>query len=153
MCRSYGRVGGTLPALDPPLPPYSQPFEGTTSKLCGCASGIGARMPPHRLAGRAGWILLPVLPQSRFVSFGPRYPSGRIPHCDASAAPEVVLAFPAAQPISRWGRRCSGLPAVPSGHSGFPGKSRLFSMELHPESSRTAPNQIASARSVRMRRE
>src|SRR6185437_4953521 len=106
MWRSYGRVGGTPPALDPLLPPYSQPFEGTRSKLGGCASGTSARKPPHRLAGRAGWTPLPVLPQFRFVSFGPRYPSGRILHCDASAAPEVVLAFPAAQLITRWDGRC-----------------------------------------------
>src|ERR1022692_935442 len=91
MWRSYGRAGGTLPASDPRPRPYSPPSEGTTNTLGGCAAGKGVRMPPHRLAGRAGSIPIPVPRQFRFVSFGPRYPSGRILHCDASSAPEVVL--------------------------------------------------------------
>ena len=92
-------------------------------------------MLPHRPAGRAGSILLPVLPQFRFVSFGPRYPSGRILQCDAPLSLGVVLAIPASQP--------SGSPAANAqlreGEERLtrwsPGKSRLFSMELHPESS------------------
>src|SRR6204780_5753506 len=87
-----------LPASDPLLRLYSPPYEGTADAHGDCATGTGARMPPHRLAGRAGSIQLPVLPQFRFVSFGPRYPSGRILQCDASAPPEVVLLVPTAQP-------------------------------------------------------
>jgi hypothetical protein len=95
--RSCGRAAGMLPASDPLLRLYSPPCEGITNTHGDYATGTGARMPPHRLAGRAGSIQLPVLPQFRFVSFGPRYPSGRILQCDASAAPEVVLLVPTAQ--------------------------------------------------------
>ncbi len=88
-------------------------------------------MPPHHLAGRAGSIQLPVLPQFRFVSFGPRYPSGRIPQCDASAAPEVVLLVLSAQRYLHpgWGstRTSAGRPHE---MQGVTGKSCLFSSEL-----------------------
>src|SRR5271157_1435700 len=95
--KSSGRAGGTLPASDPLPRPYSPPFEGTTNTLCGCAIGTDVQTPPHCFAGQAGSILIPVPPQCRFVSFGPRYPSGRIPQCDATPASEVVLTVPAPQ--------------------------------------------------------
>ena len=95
--QSCGRAAGTLPASDLPLRPYSPPSEDITNTHGDCATGTDAQTPPHHLAGRAGSIQLPVLPQVRFVSFGPRYPSGRILQCDAPAAPEVVLLVPTAQ--------------------------------------------------------
>jgi hypothetical protein len=95
--RSCGRAAETLPASDPLLRPYSPPSADITNTRGGCATGTSAQTPPHHLAGRAGSIQLPVLPQFRFVLFGPRYPSGRILQCDASAAPEVVLLVPTAQ--------------------------------------------------------
>src|ERR1035441_3324144 len=91
--RFYGRAGGTLPASDPPPRPYSPPSEGTANKPGGCAIDTSVQKPPHHLAVPAGWILLPVLLRYRFVSFGPRYPLGRILQCDASASLEVVLPF------------------------------------------------------------
>src|ERR1700733_1905907 len=96
--RSCGRAAGTLPASGLLLRPCSPPFEGTANTRDGCATGRAVPTPPHHLAGPAGLIPTPVLPQFRFVSFGPRYPSGRILHCDASAPPEVVLLVPTAQP-------------------------------------------------------
>src|ERR1700730_106955 len=95
--RLYGKAAGMLPALDPPPRPYSPPSADTANTRGGCAIGRVVQTPPHRLAGQAGSRLPPATPQFRFVSLGPRYPSGRIPQCDASAAPEVVLTVASAQ--------------------------------------------------------
>src|SRR5208282_3940433 len=92
MSQSCGRAAGKLPASDPLPRPYSPPFEDTANTLCGYASDTTARTTPHRLAGRAGSAPVPLSLQYRFVSIGPRYPSGRILHCDASVASEVALA-------------------------------------------------------------
>src|ERR1035441_8201322 len=131
--RFYGRAGGTLPASDPPPRPYSPPSEGTANKPGGCAIDTSVQKPPHHLAVPAGWILLPVLPRYRFVSFGPRYPLGRILQCDASASLEVVLRFykrncPASGPV------VAAVTGNPHFARGVASKSRLFSSELHPAS-------------------
>src|SRR6266852_9286058 len=81
-----------LPASNPPLRPCFPPSANIGNRPCDCAIDTAARKPLHHPAWRAGWLPPPAFPQVQFVSFGPRYPSGRILHCDASAASEVVLA-------------------------------------------------------------
>ena len=104
--QSCGRAAGTLPASDPQLRPCSPPSEDTANKPDGYAIDRAARRRVHRLAGQAG--LHPARPSLRlhFVSFGPRYPSGRILHCDASATPEVVLRVSCRTPLMP--RTCPG---------------------------------------------
>src|SRR6202521_490782 len=81
-----------LLASDPLPGPCFPPSANIGNRPCDCAIDTAARKPPHHLAGRAGWLPPPAFPQVQFVSFGPRYPSGRILQCDASVASEVVLA-------------------------------------------------------------
>src|SRR5579864_5178586 len=93
--RSSEIVAGTLLESGPLLPPCYPPCAGTGSTHVDCAVGRGVQMLPHPPAGRAGWLVLPAAPQQmylfRLVSFGPRFPSGRILQCDAPPSPEVVL--------------------------------------------------------------
>src|SRR5579863_8509522 len=91
--RSSGKAGGTPPASDPRLPPYSPPSASRANKPAGCAAGKCARTRPRRLAAKDGSHPLPVIRRLRFASVGPRYPSRRIRNCDASAFLEVVLAL------------------------------------------------------------
>jgi len=120
-----------LPASDPLLRPYSPPFGDITNTHGGYVAHTSAQTPLHHLAGRAGSIQLPVPPQFRFVSFGPRYPSGRIPQCDASAASEVVLLVLSAQRCRHpgWGSTSTSA-GRPHEMQGAADKSCLFSSEL-----------------------